>query len=450
MKLKTKRILILSLLTAILAVLSVIYLYHSGNRHSSLTAMDSLYFYYNDAVSIRLSPAGIDNVYNLFVPGCAHDELMIGYHPGETGKVVINDEFFIESGENILPYIRDISDDGNPYVSIRLLSVAGKEIFNGYINFFFAGNIPSVYINVSEAGIDGINSENPEERLSKLHVSGIMTVVDPDGLTDTHAEIDMSRRGNTSFIHMDVKPYNINLKQPVSILGMRQGKKYAFKANSYDMNHLLRTEAAFDMARLTNMSMMFDSRFADLYINGTYNGLYLITNRIKGDELLELPDIPSKPDETGYLLELDYRYENEKNFFISHDQGIVVHYPEEPDSGQMSYIENRYNKAYEVIAANEDYEKYIDVDSFVKMYIIQDFLCNVDVDYASFYVYLGEDGLFHAGPIWDLDLACGIMQTLPFHEELALRSHIIPDRGGIFLDILGESPRFMDKVSSYY
>ena len=192
-----------------------------------------------------------------------------------------------------------------------------------------------------------------------------------------------------------------------------------------------------------NEYMRNHSRFADVYINGIYNGLYLISNRIKGDELIGL----SKDE---YLMELDYRYETEENYFVSHGQGIVVHYPENLSKEKLSYIEDRYNEAYEAIAADGDYENYIDVESFMKMYIIQDFLCNVDVDYASFYFYLGDDGLFHAGPVWDFDLTCGIMQTLPFHEELALRSHIIPDRGGIFLSLLDRSPRFAERLKEYY
>ena len=412
-----------------------------GSRRAEVSSLDDISFYYGDTDGIRLCKAPVEGVYNLFVPGCARDELHIRL-PDHT-RVIINDAEILSNGEDIIQHVKDVSEDGVRYVKASVYGFGNREIFNGYINFFFAGKLPSVYITVPEADIEEINAENPEERLSKLHTRGIMNVVDADGKRDTYSEIDMSRRGNTSFLHMETKPYNINLSDTASVLGMRAGKKYAFKANSYDMNHLLRTEAAFDMARLTGMPGMFDTRFADVYINGIYNGLYQISNRIKGDELLELGS-------KGYLLELDYRYENEVNHFVSHDQGIVVHYPEYPSKEQMAYIRDRYDEAYEAISSDGDYEKYIDVDSFMKMYIIQDFFCNVDVNYASFYFYLGDDGLFHAGPVWDFDLTTGIMQTLPFHEELALRSHIIPDRGGIFLDVLGESPRFIAGLRDYY
>ncbi|MCR5775303.1 MAG: CotH kinase family protein [Lachnospiraceae bacterium] len=409
-----------------------------GNNN---TVMDNITFYRGEAKGIRLSPAPVDGVYNLFVPGCGTKSLYISCPSSLC--LVLNDQVRLSDGDDIMPHVTDISDEGNLYAAVKVLSSGDREVFNGYINFFLAGELPSVHITVPGEDIKTINSENPEESTDKLHTTGMLTIVDPDGAVDCASEIDMSRRGNTSFLHMDVKPYNINLKRPMSVLGMRTAGKYALKANSYDMNHLLRNEAALDMSRATGMPVTCDSRFADVYINGEYNGLYMITNRIKGDELIGLGG-------DGYLLELDYRYETEDNYFVSHDQGIVVHYPEYPSEEKMEYIEALYNKAYEAIETDGDYESFIDVDSFMKMYLIQDFFCNVDVDYASFYFFLGDDGLFHAGPVWDFDLTDGIMQTLPFHEELARRSHIVPDRGGIFLDLLDNSPRFRERVREYY
>ncbi|MBO5551242.1 MAG: CotH kinase family protein [Lachnospiraceae bacterium] len=436
---KRSAFMVLVLLTVLLAAVCGLNLWKSQTE--GFSPLDNISFYNGDAKGIRLCQAPVEGVYNLFVPGCAAGELHIDC-PGHT-RIVVNDSEVLTNGDEIIRYVRDVSEDGVRYVKASVFDAGNREVFNGYINFFFTGRLPSVYITVPEADIAEINAENPEERLSRLHTKGIMNVVDVNGKTDISSVIDMSRRGNTSFLHMDAKPYNINLSEPASILGMRPGRKLAFKAGSYDMNHLLRTEAAFDMARLTGMPGMFDTRFADVYINGIYAGLYQISNRIKGDELLGLGN-------SGYLLELDYRYQDEAYYFESNGQGIVIHYPEFPSKDQIAYISERYNEAYAAVRSDGDYEKYIDTESFMKMYIIQDFFCNVDVDYASFYIFLGDDGLFHAGPVWDFDLATGIMQTLPFHEELALRSHIIPDRGGIFLDLLGDSPRFMERLRAYY
>jgi hypothetical protein len=48
----------------------------------------------------------------------------------------------------------------------------------------------------------------------------------------------------------------------------------------------------------------------------------------------------------------------------------------------------------------------IDLDSFVKYYIISDFALNGDSLQSSFYLYMdGPDDRIHIGPIWDFDLA---------------------------------------------
>lgn len=425
----------------VLAFLAVPVFFYYEKEEQGAGPLDGITFYHGDARGIRLCPAPVEGVYNLFVPGCAAEDLRISCPA--TIKIVVDEGTVLKNGDEITRYVKNVSEDGVKYISARVISLGGRVEFNGYINFFFAGELPTVHITVPEADIIRINNENPEENFEKFHTAGIMRVVDETGRLDAESDVDMSRRGNTSFLHMNVKPYNLNLSRPESLLGMKTGRKYALKANSYDMNHVLRNEAAFDLARKTGMPVTCDSRFADLYINGIYNGVYMLTNRIKGDELIGL-------EPGGYLLELDFRYLTEKYHFESHDQGIVVHYPEAPSDEQMAYIKERYEKAYDAIAKNEGYEKYIDVDSFLKMYLIQEFFCNVDVDYASFYFYLGNDGLFHAGPLWDFDLACGIMQTLPFHEELAGRSYIIPDNGGVFLDILRESPEFEQRIREYY
>lgn len=425
----------------ILAVLAVPAFFYFERENNGITALDEITFCYKDISGIRLIPAPVEGVYNLFVPGCAAEELRISC-PSSL-RIVVDDEETLSDGDEIISHVKNVSEDGVRYVSVKVFSFGGRLQFSGFINFFFTGDLPSIHITVPEADINRINEENPEEKHEKFHTAGVVRVIDSKGKLDTESDMDMARRGNTSFLHMDVKPYNLNLSHPESILGMKTGRKYALKANSYDMNHILRNEAAFDLARETGMPVTCDSRYADLYINGMYNGVYLLTNRIKGDELIGLGT-------GGYLLELDYRYLTEKYFFESHDQGIVIHYPEEPSAEQTAYIKDRYEKAYAAILNDEGYEAYIDVDSFMKMYILQEFFCNVDVDYASFYFYLGDDGLFHAGPLWDFDLACGIMQTLPFHEELALRSYIIPDNGGIFLDILGKSHSFSERVREYY
>ena len=55
----------------------------------------------------------------------------------------------------------------------------------------------------------------------------------------------------------------------------------------------------------------------------------------------------------------------------------------------------------------ETVETYIDIDSFVDMYLVQEYMMNVDVGWSSFYMNKKPGGKLFFGPVWDFDLAAG-------------------------------------------
>jgi hypothetical protein len=61
--------------------------------------------------------------------------------------------------------------------------------------------------------------------------------------------------------------------------------------------------------------------------------------------------------------------------------------------------------------SSDDYLQYIDVDTFVDMYIVNELFQTVDFGYSSvkFYITYDESGAptIHAGPLWDFDLSSG-------------------------------------------
>ena len=52
------------------------------------------------------------------------------------------------------------------------------------------------------------------------------------------------------------------------------------------------------------------------------------------------------------------------------------------------------------------YSKYIDVDSFVDLYVMMELFKDVDGYWKSLYFYVKDD-ILYAGPPWDFDLTCG-------------------------------------------
>ncbi len=127
---------------------------------------------------------------------------------------------------------------------------------------------------------------------------------------------------------------------------------------------------------------------------------------------LDEPD-PSVYAESGFLLEfeLDERFADELCGFISDEgQQIVCKYPEYATWREMEFISEVWNNAeavmYDPNATYEELDAVIDVESFAKMYLIQELSKNLDAGCTSYYVYY-HGGKLHAGVAWDYDWTLG-------------------------------------------
>lgn len=89
----------------------------------------------------------------------------------------------------------------------------------------------------------------------------------------------MKGRGNNSFRYSK-KPYQIKLGEKVSLSGMSKGKTWVLLANWVDVS-LLRNQIVLDMSREIGLKHAAGCVQADVWINGIYNGLYLITEKIQ-------------------------------------------------------------------------------------------------------------------------------------------------------------------------
>ena len=173
------------------------------------------------------------------------------------------------------------------------------------------------------------------------------------------------------------------------------------------------------------------TRPCDLYINGDYQGIYFVEEKIKRDKnRVDISKITPKDtvgdDLTGgYLLKID-RDEGDGSFFLSKHEGtfsdrqirVVYDEPEGPDMSdvQKQYIEH-YFDAFENALYGDDfadtvlgYRRYVDMRSLIDYYLLCELGNNVDAYRLSTYFYKDKnsvDSLFHFGPIWDFNLAYG-------------------------------------------
>lgn len=219
-------------------------------------------------------------------------------------------------------------------------------------------------------------------------------------------------RGNATWNGMEKKSYRLQLDEKYNMLGIDTGeaKTWVLLANHCDQS-MLRNRTGFRLGNmLDGIECSSSDIFVDLYINGRYNGVYLLCEQVEVQK--HRVNIKVTDDlSSGYLIELDRYYEGEENvdhFWINDLPYSIISDTKSPE--QVEYIKD-YVRAVEEAILSDDrnrFESIADTASCVDMYIIQEFMKNIDAGWSSFFMYIKENGgkLFFGAP-WDFDIAAG-------------------------------------------
>lgn len=223
-------------------------------------------------------------------------------------------------------------------------------------------------------------------------------------------------RGNSTW-DMPKKPYKLKLQQKTELLGMPKGKKYALLANYADKT-LLRSEAAFCMARNMGLPHSPQSRTLELRFNDRYDGVYQLTNKTYEAEDLVKADneLDRTPDALGifedaFVIELDFAQRHDDWFVTA--SGIPFQFRSDTNDEQILRVEASFDRLEALISADNDpdrlqkLEQIVDLQSLADFYLIQEFAANPDGFLSSTYVHRLRDGRLTFGPVWDFDQAFG-------------------------------------------
>ena len=166
------------------------------------------------------------------------------------------------------------------------------------------------------------------------------------------------------------------------------------------------------------------TRFCELQLNGEYQGVYVLIEKIKNDQNrldianLRPEDIEGDQLTGGYILKVDWAEEG-KGWF-SHGVQFLYHHPQEDrlQPQQKQYIKN-YLIHFENVLEGSDYAdkksgypKYLDVEAFIDFVIANEMAKNVDGFRISTFMHKDRDsngGKIVMGPLWDFNLAFGNM-----------------------------------------
>jgi len=268
-----------------------------------------------------------------------------------------------------------------------------------------------------------INTTKSQQIASKeVYLTGTYMITDLNGHILHEGNLGIKGRGNSTWL-MPKKPYKLKLEKSTVLLDMPANKHWVLLAN-YSDKTLLRNETAFELSRLLSMDYTPRSVFVELYLNGAYRGVYQLTEHVRiGTYRVDIDELTG--DETGddisggYLIEVDaHRGENFCYDSSKTDMVFCLVNPEtlmEPAWEQhKQYIVNYIDQVDEAIFGeqfmDEDtgYAAYIDIDSIIQYYLINELFKNVDGNLqVSTFLFKKRNGKLTFGPIWDFDIAIG-------------------------------------------
>jgi len=247
------------------------------------------------------------------------------------------------------------------------------------------------------------------------YITGEVIIEDRKGLYVSGGQKIVSRmrirgRGNSTWSDdWPKRPYKIKLDEKQSLLGMESNKDWALITNYVDRT-LLRNQTAMEISRILGFSWTPSCRSVEVYFNGDYQGIY---------DLFEHKEVAKhkvniKPDEGDYYLEVECTIDKPYYFYTAHAVPIQFKDPEEVTQAQqdevIKYLDDFESALFgpDFKDAQKGYAKYIDVDSFINNYIVQELSKNYDGTLRkSSFLTLAKGGKLEFYHIWDYDICFG-------------------------------------------
>ncbi len=317
--------------------------------------------------------------------------------------------------------------------------------YRGKIQFCKSDHVATLFIDTESGNMDAIHQTKGYREDAK------MRLVRSDGSNDYSTDAcSLKGRGNTTWDLFEKKPYQLKLEEAANLLGMGTGKKWILLANAFDETNL-RNKVIYDLARVNAFCMAPECEYVDLYLNGEYRGLYLLTERVEfGEERLNL-----RTEDGAFMCNIEYaqRWDTLDNAFMTElGRAVEIREPDEPTHLDYTNIKSEVQKLEDFIVSKEDVKlsSVIDVDSWVYKYLFDEISENGDADIASSYFYY-KDGLFYAGPLWDYDNTLGVSTRNQNPHAFLARSTIKSANNQTpYYDALYENDEFYQRMTELY
>jgi len=226
------------------------------------------------------------------------------------------------------------------------------------------------------------------------------------------------------------KPYGFETRDPsgenynVKLLGMPKENDWILLANYNDKSFMRNSLVFHWFEKMGHYAPR--TRACEVIINSNYQGIYILTEKIKQDKNrvdiagIDADDNAGDSLTGGYIFKIDYTDEGSwTGTYPPIDRlgvqvNFVYHDPktEELTNDQKLYLKNFVHSFETVLRSpgynhpEKGYRAYIDVQSFIDYILLGEVSRNVDAYKKSRYFSKERDnrgGLLSSGPVWDMD-----------------------------------------------
>lgn len=239
------------------------------------------------------------------------------------------------------------------------------------------------------------------------YVRGTITISDPGKLysevEEFSAPMGIRGRGNSTW-GWPKKPWKVKLDEKAEILGMPADKEWALLANYADRT-LLRNIVAMKLSEICGFSWTPKMRSVEVYLNDEYQGVYTFSEHKKVSSSRVAID-----KKTDFYFEIEENLDETTVWRTSMGVPMMFSEPEVPTAEQFDYVRQLFNDFEKALYSDDvaAYEDYVDVDSFINYYIVQELTKNVDGNFRKSTFLTKEQGkkleMYH---LWDFDLTLG-------------------------------------------
>lgn len=323
--------------------------------------------------------------------------------------------------KRLVYYLRDAYDR----YATRVVSDFSEDVVIGEKTIkVIQSELPIMYIQTGESG-DFAKMVNSTAKEFQCYGDMFLSVSKQDAQKNAWAtkfiseENDISRpgtimlkpRGSSSWGIRQKKSFTLCLEQAEDLLGMGKNKNWNLVSNVADKT-LLKSYIFNQLARDMGMAYVPQMRNVELYVNGRYQGVYLLTTKVSVDKKrINLSRGDFLVNWGGTYPEQKIEYQSD-TWFADEYYGapyVDLVYPQNDMniSSKQQFIQKFISSIEDT--DSDEYLDYMDLETMVEYYWIQEASMNYDAAFRSTYSYYKKDTQkMYMGPIWDMDMTLGV------------------------------------------